>query len=161
MSSQPISIRQVVALIHAKVDAQVRHGRILRLAQELAKRGMLRAEAIEQDAYTPDDYDRVAGEIHRQRAGWYQGRNVRGDFWAWVERGDGTRALLLLPYAREFIAAEQRESTYEPDVLDCWEWPTAVHSGKLVRVAKSDGYPVYTWQAVEPRRSREALADNL
>lgn len=144
-SPKPISLRVARQLIEAKTGIPVKLGRLKRLARGLSYDDRLAPEAVADDKILPDDLDRLTGEVIRNVAGWYQKRNVKGDFLAWVLRlGDTTPVLLSLPYHRTYDPTTHDELVEVPEVVTCWEWPTARPVGVLVKQPEDvDGYPSY------------------
>jgi len=145
-----ISNRQAAELLRRRVDGRVHIGKVYRYVRDLVKLGRLSDGAgDEEGGLSPDDVDRLAGEVWRGAAGWYQKRNVTGDFYAWVDMADGKeRRLLPLPWERTWDKETKVENLSPPVRIRTWEWPSARWTGTLVLV-EDDGegiYPLYVWE---------------
>ena len=121
------------------------------LAERLTKDERLRTEVLDDDQILPDDLDRLTGEVLRSITGWYQRRNVRGDFLALVLRnGESVPVVMALAYARKFDGRRGVESEAVPERVECRDWPTAQLTGYLVKQAEDvNGYPYYVFEALE------------
>jgi hypothetical protein len=144
-----ISTRQVLALLRSKMGSEVRLGKLERVVLELERDERLPGREGREAWASPDDVDLVEGEMRRMRTGWYQRRNVRGDFEAWVDWGDGERYLLRLPWERTWSIEKGEETLNVPNVVGTWEWPTARLTGCLMLATDEGGKPVYHWMSAE------------
>lgn len=138
-----ITARQALALLQEKIDPALRRGKVERAIKELVKDGRMEKRLAEDGELSPDEYDQVEGEIRRMYAGWYQRRNVKGDFDAWVDTGEGEPYLVRLPYQREWDNERKVEIESEPGMVGTWEWPTARLVGVLRRSGEHEGKPLY------------------
>lgn len=147
--SKLISTRQVVALMHAKLGMAVRLGKVERVIADLEKDERIDGPKGREAWAGPDEVDLVEAELRRMRAGWYQRRNVRGDFDARVDWGDGEEYVIRVPWERAWSTERGEEVLTAPTVVGTWEWPTARLTGALVAATEQDGVVVYHWMGVE------------
>lgn len=144
------NMNQVLALLRGKLGMQVARSKVWRAVRDLARSGDIADIHKVHDEYSPEDVDKLEGELWRMSAGWYQKRNVHGDEWAWVKSpAYAGKRLLRVAYERHWDVRQKREVEGLPGRLACWEWPTGTWSGDLVRQEDEDGYPVYLWVAPE------------
>jgi hypothetical protein len=140
---QGITTRQAVALVSEAVGWPVTLAKVGRVAAKLADDERMSAEYEHDGKLYPEDVDRVAGEVWRMRAGWYQKRNVSGDMDAWVMAKPGTWRLLRIPYERVWHTHEKHEDVTIPQELAIHAWPTGEVTGSLLRVEDREGLAAY------------------
>lgn len=146
MGAKPISVNAAIALLSMKLGGRIWRGKVERAIKVLASGGVLEQGEPTTDWVRPEDLDAIEGEVRRMCAGWYQRRNVAGDFQAWLRQENGEGWPVRLPYERVWNVDEKREIVGEPEIVGCWEWPTARFTGVLVRKGERDGLPAYEYQ---------------
>lgn len=161
MKRETVTSNQVVALVRAQLHGAIQRSKVVRVITDLVRRGDLRPTIRQEEAYEPDDVDRIVGELWRMSIPWYQRRNVAGDEWAWVECPEWEgRRLLRIPLERRWVVKLDREVTRSATRLACFEWPTGRWTGDLVLTGVEHGYPVYQWRerkGAERTHARERI----
>jgi hypothetical protein len=138
-----IAPRVAVELVFRALGRKVSLDRLARTLRHLDRDSRMSESYGKDGLLLPEDVDRAVGELHRMSAPWYQKRNVRGDYEAWVRLGSGEWRLLSLPYARAWNAEARVEDVGVPDRVRIWTWPTAEVVGELVLVGTRYDLPAY------------------
>jgi hypothetical protein len=141
-----IAPRVAVELVFRALGRKVSLDRLARTLRHLDRDSRMSATYTESGLMLPEDVDRAVGELHRMAAPWYQKRNVRGDYEAWVRLAGGEWRLLSLPYVRAWNAEARAEDVGVPDRVRIWTWPTAEERDELVLVGTRYDLPAYVVQ---------------
>jgi hypothetical protein len=141
-----IAPRVAVELVFRALGRKVSLDRLARTLRHLDRDSRMSESYGKDGLLLPEDVDRAVGELHRMGAPWYQKRNVRGDYEAWVRLAGGEWRLLSLPYVRAWNAEARAEDVGVPDRVRIWTWPTAEERDELVLVGTRYDLPAYVVQ---------------
>lgn len=141
-----INTKQAVAVLAERLGRRIWAKDVDHVATMLVSIGHLRSECWGEGGWTfePDDLDVVAGELVRMRLPWRRKALWDRGFRAVVDRGDGVREVVLLPWKTDKGAWGAIADGERPESVDVVEWPTGRKTGVLVaNGAVSGGLPVY------------------
>jgi hypothetical protein len=138
-----ITTRQAVELVSEAVGWHVTLAKLNRVITALADDGRMSVGWVDDGLVYPEDVDRISGEVWRWRPPYWQRRNVKGDYEAWVQGSGGHWRLLRLPWERVWNQAEKREDLAVWTAMEVWSWPVGEVVGALVRTDDRGGLPAY------------------